>query len=173
MSVCAILWGWLEGSSRMNEAKTSPCEENSSFETAISMRSSRVWMKSSRMCMRSTRLWIISRRVVRASDSQYRSRNCPGFDHIILRHSGIRGVVDEAVLHIVHKKKKSILGIQLRSVAEGNMYIIEDDFVSFKVKQNYNFYRLYCQKGGPGPGSRIRQDYSGYGSEPKIMDPNP
>ncbi len=30
-----------------------------------------------------------SSRVVRASDSQCRSRNCPGFDPSILRHSGI------------------------------------------------------------------------------------
>jgi hypothetical protein len=47
-----------------------------------------------------------SSRVVRASDSQCRSRNCLGFDHSILRHSGICGPVDEAVLNIVHKKKK-------------------------------------------------------------------
>jgi hypothetical protein len=42
------------------------------------------------------------------------------------------------------------------------MYIIEDDFVSFKVEQNYNFYRLHCQKGAdpvPDPESgKIIQD---------------
>jgi hypothetical protein len=43
--------------------------------------------------------------LVRASDSQCRSRNCPGFDPSILRHSGICGAADEAVLNIVHKKK--------------------------------------------------------------------
>ncbi len=50
------------------------------------------------------RWWMKSSRVVRASDSQCRSRNCSGFDPSILRHSGIRGAVDEAVLNIVHKK---------------------------------------------------------------------
>ncbi len=44
--------------------------------------------------------------VVRASDSQWCSRNCPGFDPSILRHSGIWGALDEAVLNIVHKKRK-------------------------------------------------------------------
>ncbi len=49
-------------------------------------------------------LWMRSNRVVRASDSQCRSRNCPVFDPSILRHSGIGGVADETVLNIVHKK---------------------------------------------------------------------
>jgi hypothetical protein len=43
--------------------------------------------------------------IVRASDSQ--CRNCPGFDPSILRHSGICGAADEAVLNFVHKKRKS------------------------------------------------------------------
>ncbi len=47
-----------------------------------------------------------SSRVVRVSDSQCRSLNCPGFDSNILRHCGIWGAADEAVLNIVHKKKK-------------------------------------------------------------------
>jgi hypothetical protein len=42
--------------------------------------------------------------VVRASDSQCRSRNCSGFDLRILRVSGIWGAADEAVLNIVYKK---------------------------------------------------------------------
>jgi hypothetical protein len=49
-------------------------------------------------------------RVARASDSQCRSRNCPGFDPSILRHRGISGAADEAVLnkvHIVHHKKSN------------------------------------------------------------------
>ncbi len=38
-----------------------------------------------------------SSRVVKASDNQCRSRNCPGFDHSILRHCGIWGAAaDEA-----------------------------------------------------------------------------
>ncbi len=48
--------------------------------------------------------WMRSSRVVRAFDSQCCSRNCPGFDPSILRHSGIWGAADEAVLSIVHKK---------------------------------------------------------------------
>ncbi len=48
-----------------------------------------------------------SSREARASDSQCRSRNCPRFDPSILRHSGIWGTEDEAVLNIVHKKRKN------------------------------------------------------------------
>ncbi len=44
--------------------------------------------------------------VVRASDSQWRSRNCPGFDPSILRHSGIWGAADEAFLNKVQKNPK-------------------------------------------------------------------
>jgi hypothetical protein len=63
------------------------------------MRSSRVWMRSSREWMRSSR-------VHRASDSQCRSRNCPGFDPSILRYSEILGAADEAVLKKVLEKSK-------------------------------------------------------------------
>ncbi len=42
-----------------------------------------------------------SSRVVRASDRQFRSRNSPGFDPSILRHSGILGAADEGVLNII------------------------------------------------------------------------
>ncbi len=35
------------------------------------------------------------------------SHNSPGFDPIILQHSGIWGAADEAVLNNVHKNKKS------------------------------------------------------------------
>ena len=45
--------------------------------------------------------------VVRASDSQCRSRNCPGFDPSILRHSGICGAADKTVLNKVHRKIKT------------------------------------------------------------------
>ncbi len=48
-----------------------------------------------------------SSRVVRASGCQCQSPNSPGFVPSILRHSGIRGVADEAALKNVHKKKKS------------------------------------------------------------------
>ncbi len=46
-----------------------------------------------------------SNRLVRASDCQWRSRNSPGFDPSILRHSGIWGAADEAVLNTVHREK--------------------------------------------------------------------
>jgi hypothetical protein len=42
-----------------------------------------------------------SSRVIRASGCQCRSRNYPGFDPSILRHSGIWGAAKEAVLNIV------------------------------------------------------------------------
>ncbi len=50
-------------------------------------------------------MWVRSSKVVRASDWQCRSRNIPGFDTSILRHSGISGAADEAVLNKVHIKQ--------------------------------------------------------------------
>jgi hypothetical protein len=47
-----------------------------------------------------------SSQVVRASDCQCQSRNSPGFDPSILRHSEICGAADEAVLNTVHREKK-------------------------------------------------------------------
>jgi len=54
--------------------------------------------------LRCSRVWMRCRRVARSSDIQCRSRNCPGFDPSILRHSGIWGAADEAVLIKVHTK---------------------------------------------------------------------
>ncbi len=50
-------------------------------------------------------IWMRHSRMVRASDSQCRSRNCPVFDTSILRHSRIWGAADEAVLKNILKKK--------------------------------------------------------------------
>ncbi len=50
------------------------------------------------------RVWMRSSRVARASDSECHSRNCPGFNPSILRHSGIWGAADETLLNTVHKK---------------------------------------------------------------------
>jgi len=44
-------------------------------------------------------------RVVTASDCLCQSRNSPGFDPSILRHSRIRAAADEALLNKVHKIK--------------------------------------------------------------------
>ncbi len=46
--------------------------------------------------------WMRFSLVVRASNC--RSRNSPGFDPSILRHSGIWGAADEAVLNTLHRK---------------------------------------------------------------------
>jgi hypothetical protein len=48
-------------------------------------------------------MWIRSIRVVRTSDWKCYSRKSPGLDPSILRHSGILGTADEAVLNNVHK----------------------------------------------------------------------
>jgi hypothetical protein len=45
-----------------------------------------------------------SSRVVRAYDCQCQSRNSPGFDPSILRHNGIWGAADEAMLNKAHAK---------------------------------------------------------------------
>ncbi len=70
------------------------------------MRSGRVWMISRRVWIRSGRVWMRSCWVVWASDSQCRSRNWPGFDPSIHRHSGIWGAADETVLNKVLKNQK-------------------------------------------------------------------
>jgi hypothetical protein len=49
-----------------------------------------------------------SSRVVRASGCQCQSRNILEFDPSIIRHSGILGTEDEAVLNNVHKQKEKI-----------------------------------------------------------------
>jgi hypothetical protein len=46
--------------------------------------------------------------VDRAIGCQCKSSNSPGFDACILRHSGIRRVVDKPVLKNVHKKIKKL-----------------------------------------------------------------
>ncbi len=51
-------------------------------------------------------LWVSP--VVTAPDCQCQNDNGPGFDPRILRHSGIRGVADEAGLNKVHKKQVSL-----------------------------------------------------------------
>jgi hypothetical protein len=48
-------------------------------------------------------LWMRYSRVFRASDSQCRSRNCPGFNPSILRYSRIWGAADKTVLNTVKK----------------------------------------------------------------------
>ncbi len=67
-----------------------------------------LWMRCrcSLVWMRSSLLWMRSSLVVRASDRQCRSRKSPGFNPSILRHSGIWGVADEAMLNTV----QSIVG---------------------------------------------------------------
>jgi hypothetical protein len=51
-------------------------------------------------------LWMRSSRVARASGCQCQSRDSPGFDPSIHRHSGIGGAAVEVVLNNVHKTEK-------------------------------------------------------------------
>ncbi len=62
------------------------------------MRSSRVWKRSIRAWTRSSREWKRSSRVVTAPGCQWQSRNNPGFDPSILRHSVIWRVENKAAL---------------------------------------------------------------------------
>ncbi len=48
-------------------------------------------------------------RVVRVSESLCQSRNCPGFDPGILRHSGVLWAADETVLNKVRLKQSPSL----------------------------------------------------------------
>ncbi len=84
------------------------------------MRSSRAWMRSSKSCgwdlaelwISSSREWMRSSRVCGRDLAEWLDRltanAVPGFDFdpSILRHNGIWRAADEAVLNIVHKKKK-------------------------------------------------------------------
>ncbi len=72
----------------------------------VRMRCSRVWMRCRRVWMRCSQVWMRCKPRGRASENQCRSRNCPGFDPNILRHSGISGAADEAVLNKVHTLQK-------------------------------------------------------------------
>ncbi len=67
-------------------------------------------------------LWMRFRRVVRASDSQCRGRNCPGFDPSILRQSGIWGAADETVLNTVPSIKNQ--KIPLLKIGLNNWYLL-------------------------------------------------
>ena len=58
-------------------------------------------------------------RVVRASDCQCRSHNCPGFDPSILRHRGIWGATDEAALNTVQKIIQKIPLLIIRIAVTG------------------------------------------------------
>jgi hypothetical protein len=66
--------------------------------------------------------WMRSRRMVRESDSQCRSRNCPGFDP---QHPptqwNLRG--DDSVLNIVHKKKNYLTDDCGWDLAERGRYL--------------------------------------------------
>ncbi len=74
-----------------------------------------LWKRSSHMWMRSSRVWMRSNRVVRASGCQCLIVNSPGFAPSILRHSGIWGAADEAVLDNVHEKRKNLKNPPLKN----------------------------------------------------------
>jgi hypothetical protein len=50
-------------------------------------------------------MWMTSSQAVRASGCQCQCRKSPWFDPSILRHSGICGTEDKAVLINLHKKQ--------------------------------------------------------------------
>ncbi len=51
--------------------------------------------------------WLVKGLALCLLCGQCRSRNCPGFDPSILRHSGIWGAADETVLNTVHKNPRN------------------------------------------------------------------
>ncbi len=63
------------------------------------------------MWIGSSRMWMRLSRVVRASGFQCQSRTSSGFDPSILRHSGIWGAADEAVLNNVRPLKEKAKNI--------------------------------------------------------------
>ncbi len=117
-------------------------------------------IRSSRVCrwnlaeswMRSSRVWMRSGWVVRASDFQCQSRNSPGFDPSILRHSGISGAADEAVLNTVHRKNKikkiPLFEMWLLSCASGSLLRLWESLFRLCTYKVVLF--LKPVQGGPG-----------------------
>jgi hypothetical protein len=58
--------------------------------------------------MKSSREWMRSSRVVRASDIQCRSRNCPGFDPSILRSDTVESEGRQMKQYLISDKKKNL-----------------------------------------------------------------
>ncbi len=123
--------------------------------------------------------WTRSSIVVRASDWQCRSRSSPGFNPSILRHGGIWGAADEAVLSTVHKKPKNppvrcICRIEemfydwLWAGAEMILQMVSsDNKYGFRIRDPRSGIR---KKPIPDPGSGSRGK-KGTGS--RIPDPDP
>ncbi len=85
--------------------------------------------------------WTRSSRVVRASGCQCQSRNSPGFDPSILRHSWIWETEDKAVLNNVHKnlKKKPPFIIRSRSHPVGKRLQIDGKSDERSGREAINF----------------------------------
>ncbi len=88
-----------------------------------------------------------SSRVVRASGCQCHSRNSPGFNPSILRHSEIWGAADEAVLNNVHNKKKEYKNhlFLVFLIKTHNTYHYRRQPIQHfldKQKKNWNFFLL-------------------------------
>ncbi len=96
-------------------------------------------------------LWTRSSLVVRASNCQWRSRKSPRFDPGILRHSGIWGAADEAVLNTVRREKKSK---KIPSVV--NYSCVFSSGVCARQEQGRGQQLLQPRNSGPGPPSLPR-----------------
>ncbi len=126
-----------------------------------------------------------SSRVVRTSDNQCRSRNCTGFDPSILRHSGIWGAADEAVLNIAHKNKNQkipVLGMFLtalwirikpfrrKTVRFQTFYDVTiafvGDFVHLRLKAFDIIILLHVNNAGPLPYFKSYRAFFWYGTIP-------
>jgi hypothetical protein len=83
-------------------------------------------------------------RVVRASasDSQCRSRNCPGFKPNILRHSVIWGAADEVMLNIIKKFYSRIYPSKILHL-ESSLILI---FHFFSWSRFKFFAAIFCWK---------------------------
>ncbi len=76
------------------------------WSSRVWMRSNQVWMRSSRAWMRSSRVWIRSSQVIRVSVTA--NAEVATVLGSILRHNGIYGAADEAVLNKLLKKSNYI-----------------------------------------------------------------
>ncbi len=87
---------------------------------------------------------MISSRVVRASDSQCRSRNCPGFNPSILQHSRIWGGGS-----VEYRKKNPKKSPPFRILIFGMFQIYPIDFFHFCfVILNFGLFQIYPNGGG-------------------------
>ncbi len=96
---------WLESATSVYRPSKDPFEASKSFECWLQCGPEPTFHSNADPNPASNNGWDLAEWLERLS--QCWSRNCPGFDPSILRHSGIWGAADETVLNTVHIRTKN------------------------------------------------------------------